>query len=230
LTDQQQKELSMETTKLWVVLLVALIWAITAYAEDEAQPLDIEEGFQYQLVIPPQPTANPQRIEVVEVFWYGCPHCYHFEPYIERWLARKPDNVDFVRMPSVLNPRWTLLARAYYTAELLGVVDSIHQPLFDAIHRDKRRIATEEDVAAFFAEHGVDSEKFRKAFHSFAVEVKLNRARVMARRYGGDGVPTVVIQGKYRTSPGTAGSYNNAVAVMDHLIAEEARVIEGGAP
>jgi thiol:disulfide interchange protein DsbA len=202
--------------------LFGLIWSACSLAAEPEPAPQIEEGFQYQLVIPPQPTtASTGRVEVVELFWYGCPHCYHFEPYLERWVADRADNVDFVRIPSVLNPSWVPLARAYYTAEVLGVVDQVHRPLFDAIHRDKRRIDTEEDIANFFAEHGVDKEKFRQTFHSFAVETKLNRSKVLAQRYGGSGVPAIVIQGKYRTSGDLAGSYENIVAVIDYLVAKE---------
>ncbi len=177
---------------------------------------------QYEKVTPPQPTADPKRIEVLELFWYGCPHCYTLEPHLKNWSKDKPDYVDFRRMPAVFNnPRWALHAQAYYTAEALGVLDKIHEPLFDAIHRYRRPLNTSEQIMAFFEEHGVKKEDFRNAWGSFAVSSKVRRATVMSQRYGIDGVPAIIINGKYRTSGDLAGNYRNVIKVINTLAEEE---------
>ncbi len=176
---------------------------------------------EYEIISPPVPTANPDKVEVVELFWYRCPHCYRLQPIMERWLQTKPDNVDFIRMPAILSGNWALHARAYYTAEVLHVVDQIHRPLFDAIHAERRDLDSEEALRKFFGEFGVDADTFNKTWNSFAVETKVRRARAMTQRYGIDGTPAVIINGKYRTDGTMAGNYANMMKVIDELIAKE---------
>lgn len=204
-------------------ILIGSLLLLTVAAVQAAVPLRFQEGVDYELVSPAQPTADPAKVEVIEVFWYGCPHCYRFQPYIERWQQTKPDNVDYVRLPAVLNESWALATQAYYTEEALGVTDEIHAALFDAIHRDKRRLDTEKDLMKFFGEHGVSEDQFRSAFHSFAVESKVQRARQMTRRYGIDGTPSIIINGKYRTGPAMARSYERLIDVINFLVAQESR-------
>lgn len=202
-----------------LLVLFALMAAPWAFAADTKS---FDEGIEYKLVVPPQPTENSAKVEVVELFWYGCPHCFVFEPYLNAWLKRKPDNVEFIRIPATLNPNWVIHARAYYTAETLGALDKIHEPLFHAVHEEKRALNDEAALEAFFADHGVSREDFRKTFRSFAVETKLRRASDLAKRYGITGVPAIVINGKYRTDAGlAAGSYENLVQVMDYLVRKE---------
>ncbi|MFA7096531.1 MAG: thiol:disulfide interchange protein DsbA/DsbL [Gammaproteobacteria bacterium] len=201
-----------------LVFLLAMVAMSLAFG---AQNKRFDEGIEYQLINPPQPTTNPAKVEVVELFWYGCPHCFVFEPHLNAWLERKPANVEFIRIPATLNPGWAIHARAYYTAEVLGVLDKIHEPLFHAMHVQKRRLNNEAELAAFFAAQGVSEEDFRKTFNSFAVETKLRRAAGLVQRYGVSGVPAVVINGKYRTDGSLAGSYENLLQVMDYLIQKE---------
>ncbi len=193
-------------------LLPLLLLPALAVAEPTFQ-----EGKDYKRIIPEQPTSSDGKIEVVELFWYGCPHCHRFQPFVEKWLETKPDNVVFIRMPAVLRESWTLLGRAYYTAEALGKLDEIHHPLFNAIHNEKRRFTTEQSLSDFFAEHGVSPEDFRKAYHSFAVDNKVRRARLMTRRYQTQGTPSVVINGKYRTDPGMTNGFAGMIGVIDYL-------------
>lgn len=200
---------------LGLVLGLGLVAAVPARAESLA------EGIDYITLAAPQPTADPNKIEVVELFWYGCPHCFHFEPELHAWVEKQANDVQFVRLPAILNPRWEILARAYYTAELLGVLDKIHVPLFKAIHEKKQRFDTEDSLARFFAEQGVNEADFRKTYKSFGVVAKVNRARQMTQRYGIGGVPTLVINGKYRTSASEAGSHEGMLHVTDQLIAKE---------
>jgi protein dithiol oxidoreductase (disulfide-forming) len=200
----------------WLLTLVipALV-ATTVLAEDYT------EGKQYQALANPQPTSSGDKIEVVELFWYGCPHCYHLEPFIDKWLASKPDDVEFVQMPAIVGPPWELLAKAYYTMEFLGVTDTLSPALFDAIHKDRKQLNNEAAVQAFFISHGVSEADFKKTFSSFAVSVKVNNARLMTQRYAVSGVPTIIVNGKYSTSGSLAGSNENIIKVMDYLIDQE---------
>jgi thiol:disulfide interchange protein DsbA len=181
------------------------------------------QGQDYIELSNPQPTSSGDKIEVVELFWYGCPHCYHLDPFLEDWVASKPDDVEFVRMPAILGKRWGLLAKGYYTAELLGVVDKIHPALFEAIHEDKKKINDEAALQDFFVAHGVSAEDFKNTFNSFAVNVKANNARQMTRRYAITGVPTIIVNGKYSTSPGLARSNEGVIKVMNYLVEKERR-------
>ncbi len=180
-----------------------------------------EEGEQYEVVSPPQPTSTGEKIEVVGMFWYGCPHCYEFEPFINRWLKKKPENVEFIPMPAIFRPEWALHARAFYTAQVLGVLDKMHSAIFEATHELKRPLSTEAQVADFFEEQGVKKAEFSKVFRSFAVESKVRRAMDMSRRYGIKGVPAIIINGKYRTGGHMAGGNANVFKVVDYLVEKE---------
>lgn len=188
-----------------------------------AAPLHAQEGIEgkYVPIKPAQPTQTGDKIEVVEVFWYGCPHCYSFEPYLEEWLKDKPEDVAFIRIPGVLNQGWIPHAKAYYAAEKLGIVDKIHRPLFDAIHREKRQLHTEEQLAEFFAEHGVPADQFKNVFNSKEVDTKIRQAYFLARDYKLTGVPSLVINGKYLTSGTHAGNFEGMLDVTDKLIEQE---------
>lgn len=188
---------------------------------------DIREGAQYETIAHPQPTADDSKIEVLELFWYGCPHCYHLEPELKTWLKNKPDDVEFVRMPAVLGPAWELHARAYYTAELLGVVDKIHTPMFESIHKDRKRYRTNEDIKAFFLEHGVSEKDFDNTFNSFAVITKTNRAKQARSLYGISGVPALIVNGKYRTTAQLAGGNHQMMEVVDYLTEQERSAAAG---
>ncbi len=202
--------------RMWRWLLVAL------FVPALAQGADFVEGANYQRIVPAQPTDAKGKIEVVELFWYGCPHCHRFQPYMERWAKRLPDDVEYRRMPAVLAQHWAIHARAYYAAEALGVLEQTHQPLFEAIHSEKRRLDSEERLASFFAEHGVSKDDFKKAFKSFAVDAKLRRAREMTRRYEARATPSVVVNGKYILSTDNArGNFNTMIRIINHLVEQE---------
>lgn len=175
----------------------------------------------YAVVSPPQPTLGGGKIEVLEFFWYGCPHCYRFNPVLEEWRKNLPDDVVFRPVAAVINSSWSNHARAYFAAEALGVVDKFHDALFDALHKQKRRIIKLDDLADFAAEQGIDREKFLDTMTSFAVETKLRRSQQMARSYKINGVPTMTIAGKYVTSGSLAGSHENVIKVMNQLIEKE---------
>lgn len=205
---------------LFIFSLLLLLWLPWRLA---AQPLAFQEGTDYRLLPTPVPTTTGDKVEVVELFWYGCPHCFKLEPVIEEWLKTKPDNAVLVRLPAVLGPNWQPQARAYYVAEQLGVLDKIHRPLFDAMHVQKRPLATPEQLADFFAEQGVDRAAFLDAYKSFAVETRLKRAEQLVRRYGIHGVPALVVNGKYLVDSERAGSLERMLQIVNYLI-----VIESG--
>jgi thiol:disulfide interchange protein DsbA len=182
---------------------------------------EYKEGTEYRKLANPQPTSSGDSIEVVELFWYGCPHCSELEPFVKEWLASKPEDVTFVRLPAILGKRWDLLAKAYFTAELLDVLDKVHPALFDAIHKHRQKINSEAAVQAFFIDQGVSEADFRNNFNSFAVAVKVNNARLMTKRYAITGVPTIIVNGKYSTGASMAGGNRKLMEVVDYLIARE---------
>ncbi|HFD11764.1 MAG TPA: thiol:disulfide interchange protein DsbA/DsbL [Crenotrichaceae bacterium] len=187
----------------------------------ESQEINIEKGEGYETIDPPQPTDDPGKVEVIEFFWYGCPHCYRFEPILQKWLKTRPDYVNYIPQPTAFNATWAKHARAYYTAEALGVIDKMHEDFFTAIQIDKKRLDKEDVLADFFAAHGVKKEDFTNTYSSFLVEAKTRQAEAAPGRYGVTGVPAVVINGKYRVSGTTAKNYDNMIKVMDYLIAKE---------
>jgi protein dithiol oxidoreductase (disulfide-forming) len=179
----------------------------------------------YEAVSPPQPTTNPAKVEVIEFFWYGCPHCYSFEPSLSKWLKTKPDNVDFIRIPAVFNEEWGKHAKAYYTAEALGVVDAVHSDLFDEVQKakqeNKHALETEEELAKFFVAHGVKDSDFREAYNSFMVDSKIRQAPALAAKYGITGVPAIIVNGKYKTNGTLAGSQEKMIDIINTLIKKE---------
>ncbi|MFA5984133.1 MAG: thiol:disulfide interchange protein DsbA/DsbL [Methylococcaceae bacterium] len=177
----------------------------------------------YETLSPAQPTHDPAKVEVIEFFWYGCPHCYAFEPSLEKWVKSLPANVEFIRQPTIFNSVWGKHAKAYFTAEALAVVDKVHQDFFEAIQTKKQKLETEEQLAKFFAEHGVKEADFHTAFNSFAVDAKMRQAATLPARYGITGVPAVVINGKYKTNGSLAGSHEKMIEVMDKLIHDESK-------
>ena len=206
----------MKMVTRWLLAVILPCFIATAVMAE-----DYQAGKEYLVLANPQPTSTDDKIEVVELFWYGCPHCYRLEPLLAEWQASKPDDVEFIRMPAVLGPSWELLGKAYYTAELLGVNDKVHLALFDALHNDRKKIRDEATVQALFVEQGVSAEDFNSTFNSFAVNVKLNNAKQMTKRYAITGVPTIIINGKYSTSASQAGTNEKAIKVMDYLIVQE---------
>ncbi len=202
----------------WLAL-VALV-PVLALAAESAPKFD--EGIEYQRIVPAQPTdVAPGKVEVIEMFWYGCPHCYHLEPSLNKWIKQLPSNVVFERMPAVLSERWAPAAKAYYAAQVLGVLDRVHEPLFEAIHEKKRPLDTEDALVKFFGEYGVSEADARKAMDSFLVDTRVRRARLMTQRYGIDGVPAMVVDGKYRTNVTLAGDRESMFKVLDFLIEKE---------
>jgi thiol:disulfide interchange protein DsbA len=179
------------------------------------------ESVGYETISPAQPTHDTTKVEVIEFFWYGCPHCYDFEPLLNKWKETLPKNVEFIGQPAAFNETWSKHAKAYYTADALGVVDKIHADFFEAVQKKGEELQTEEQLAKFFVAHGVKEADFHEAYNSFPVDAKLRQSGAMAARYGITGVPAIVVNGKYRVTGKTAGSHEKMIEVMNKLIAQE---------
>ena len=203
--------------KQWLLLLtLTLTFATNLVAAEK-----FTEGADYAVISPAVNTGHDDKVVVKEIFWYGCPHCFRFEPFVDQWLKTKPENVIFELQPSVLNPPWSDHARTFFALELMGETDKVHQKLFNAIHVDKQRLTSQETIAKFVAKLGVDEKQFRENFYSFPVDSKLRKSRQIEQKYGHRGVPAVIINGKYRTGGSMAGSYTRMLKIVDFLVAKE---------
>ncbi|MDA1064512.1 MAG: DsbA family protein [Proteobacteria bacterium] len=186
------------------------------------------ENQHYFRLVPTQPTVGgADKIEVAEFFWYGCPHCYDFEKFINPWAADKPANIRFVRLPAMWSAGHKLHAQLYYTEEALGrngvLKDpaAFHEAVFDEYHRRGNRLGSEASIQSLFARFEVSTEDFQRAWKSFEVSQKMRVAEDLALRYSMQSVPAVVVNGKYRTGGAEAGSYPNLIELIDELIARE---------
>ena len=196
----------------------------SAYAQGARVP---DPGIDYRDVTPPQPTESGSKIEVLEFIWYGCPHCYAFEPALNAWTKRLPADVTFRRVHAQFNPQWTQHAKLFYTLDALGEIERLHRKCFDTIHGEKRDLLKDADMLEWAAQNGVDKTKFSDAFKSFGVAGKLQRAKQVVANYKIDGVPSLAVNGKFLTSPSIAGGQEKSLAVMDFLIAEERKMKKG---
>ncbi len=167
---------------------------------------------------PPQPVETGNRIEVIEFFWYGCPHCYDLEPLIEPWRRKLPSDVQFVLVPAVFNERWALDAGIYYALDALGLVDKLHRPLFDAIHRDGLRTDDQDARDRWLAKQGVEAKQFEDAFVSFGVQSKVKRAAQQTIAYKIDGTPAMAVQGRYTVSATQGGTHQGMLSAVDQLV------------
>ena len=188
-----------------------------------AQEEPFVEGEHYQLLDEVQPVQTGSKIEVAELFWYHCPHCFRLEPFIVEWQKNIPDGAEYVPIPALLNDRWEFDARVYYTFEALGLLEDLHGKYFSSIHEQRLNIRTAEQLAAWATDNGVDGSKIPDTFTSFSVQNKLNFSSVMSRRYGINGVPAIIVDGRYKTSVSLAGSHAKLIKVINFLIRESAQ-------
>jgi thiol:disulfide interchange protein DsbA len=188
-----------------------------AAAGPAAHAQTFTEGVDYTTLRTPLATDNPARVEVIELFWYGCPHCYEFEPLVERWVKALPKDVEFKRVPAPLNRNWEIAARVYYTLESMGLLEKLHGPLFDAIHRDHLKITNERALLEWLGGKGVDTKKFSATYRSFTVESKLKRGQRITEGAQIEGVPALLVNGRYLI-PGQTGA--RMLAIADSLIAQ----------
>ena len=189
-------------------------------------------GAQFDAVAQPIATDNAAKIEVMEIFWYGCIHCYQMDAPLNAWVKKLPSDVYFKRVPGLPNTSWAPMAKAFYAMETLGVSEKLHTPLFDAINKSKTLNPTDEKAAITWvtAQSGMDKLKVEQAFKSFTINTSLNRAAQIFRASGATGVPSLVIDGKYITSSTMAGGNEQALKAADYIIgnvrAEKAKTVK----
>lgn len=189
----------------------------------QAQASRFQQGVNYNPLVPAQPTSvSPGQVEVVEVFWYGCPHCFTLDPTIESWRkSGKAPYVEFLRLPAMWSEELRTHARLFYAVEALGKLEELHPVIFREIHANNNRLNTTERIVAFLRQHGISAEDYQKAATSFAVESKLRRADELNRRYRVQGVPMMVINGKYTADIGSAGGNQPLLQLVNELAARE---------
>ena len=203
-------------------LIIAAVFALFFIAPVHAQGLTkdtVQESVHYVELFPDVDKKNSDKIEIQEFFWYGCPHCYAFEPHLRAWLEKKPENVEFVSTPVVFNSLAAFHAQSYYALKQMNVMTpELHQAIFDEINEKRNYLKTADDFAEFLKKQSVDADTYLKVVNSFAVKTKVKRAADLAKRYGITGVPSIVIDGVYRTGSGIAGGGDGMLVVVDHLL------------
>ena len=198
--------------RVFTLLTLFCLSAIVA-----AQGQKIEEGFDYRILPIAQPLESKGKVEVIEFFWYGCPHCYDFEPELSSWVKRQPKDVVFSRVPVAFREDFMPHSQLFYALEAMGKGDALNEKVMYAIHKENKRLLTEPEIVDWVASQGIDRNTFLATYRSFAVVSKARASKQLAEAYRIDGVPTIVMQGKYVTSPSIAGTKAKAIAVMDHL-------------
>lgn len=205
-----------------VLLVAATLFSGGQVYAQGGKTIEYQEGLHYFL-IDGAPASLTQPVEVVEAFSYLCSHCNTFDPYIESWKQRKPDNVEFRRVPVVFGRKsWELYARGFVTAQMLGVSEEAHTAMMDRLWKDKEMMRSMEEIADFYSQFGVESEKFLGAANSFAVDARLKRDQLQLQSYGITATPTLIIGGKYRVAGNAAvSSFDVMLDVVDYLVKRE---------
>ncbi len=211
-------------------LRIALLMLVGVLVNGMAQAAGstFKEGLQYTVITPTPPQHQGDKVEVIEFFWYGCPHCNSLEPYVEQWLKTKADYIDFVRMPAPFSGRAMLHAKTFYALQVMGELERVHPLIFDAMHVKKIKLDTLDEMTAFLESQGVDGKAFRAALDSFAVQTQINRTTVLAKRYGIRSVPTLVVDGRYKSGKGFT-SYGEFTELVDFLAAKIVKDRQGAA-
>lgn len=206
----------LSTTLLFAGVAGSAGWPL---APASAQPAGAVEGKDFIRVETPQPPGAPAgKVEVLEFFSYACPHCSAFEPVLEAWEKQLAPDVILHRVPVPFLMNADNLMHTYYALETIGAVQAVQLKIFSAIHVERQRLDSPENIAAYLGKNGVDAAKFLAAFKSFSVATAVTRAKKMAADYKVDSVPTLIVQGRWMTSPSQAGSQERALAVVDQII------------
>jgi thiol:disulfide interchange protein DsbA len=185
--------------------LMMLVGVVFLAAAGMAGAVELKEGQNYTVYRPSLGTDSKNRVEVTEFFWYGCGHCFHLEPLLQKWLKKLPKDVSFRRVPAVFPGRdgapgpWAPAAKLYYTLEAMGVGEKLHGDIFEA-------------------KKGVDARQFAETYNSFTVQSKVRRSMQLSEAHGLDGVPALIVDGRYKAASGAAGSYDDSLMVVDQLI------------
>ena len=205
---------------------LSLLASLTAPVTATAQVERYVAGTHYVEIRNPVTTRDPSKVEVVEAFWYGCVHCFRFQPLIENWVAEAPAHVDFVRFPAIFNAQMDIHARVYYTAEALDALDALHEPIFNAINVERNRLLNESQIGDLFSRHGISDADFTTAFNSFSVRTRVNQARSRTSAYQVQSTPNMVVNGKYLVfSTNAVPTQHAMLEVVDFLVEKERRAL-----
>lgn len=202
------------------LLALLLITLITTVGVAPTTAAEIDEGIDYVRVADPLPPASGAPIEVLEFFWYGCPHCWNLEPALKPWIAQLPEDVRLRQLPA-LSPRWITHARAFFAARLLDRLDDFHPALFAAMHEQGRMLLTEAQLTDFAVDLGLDRAAFQEAFHSAAVDTLIMETAELSQRFDVVSVPTFIVAGQYRTGPTMTVTHERLFQVIDSLVDRE---------
>ena len=195
----------------WILLLLPAL----------LQAKEYKEGVEYTKLATPLPTQTGDKIEVQEFFWYGCPHCFQFEPKISAWVKNKPANVEFVRTPAPLNPAWMAHTKTFYALEAMGKGDQFHTELFNAMHVAKLKLFTPESIADFLAQKGVDKTVFLNTLNSFPVDSRARKAAQLGNQYKLTGVPALTVNGKYVINTNQTGGFDEVMNILTYVVNKE---------
>ncbi|MDO8788570.1 MAG: thiol:disulfide interchange protein DsbA/DsbL [Sulfuritalea sp.] len=203
--------------RAWRGVLAVVLTTLGLCLALGAGAVELKQDRDFRLINPPLATDS-SKIEVIEFFWYGCPHCFDFEPVLTAWVKKLPADVSFRRVPAIRpNNKWTPDARLYYTLEAMDLQEKLHTDVFTAIHLGRQRLDDEKVMFEWVARKGIDPTKFRETWSSFGVQSRVQQARELSQSSGLTGVPAVVVQGRYQAI--TQGSYAELIAVVDALVA-----------
>lgn len=205
--------------KLIKLAFVVLALSLTA-SPAMAQVARYVAGTHYQELDTPVRTADASKIEVIELFWYGCPGCYAFEPLMANWESTLPQDVDHKRLPAVWDPITKIHAQAYYAAHALDAIDAVHQPFFDEYHQNRNRLHNDAVIREFFESCGISRDDFDRIFNSFSVRTRVNQAEAKMKEYGPAQTPSLYINGKYVVTRGNGG-YQEMIQVANYLVGLE---------
>lgn len=207
---------SITQTSSW---LLALTFLMACQSEISAQTLDESK---YTVLETPMQVSTGDQIEVTELFWYGCPHCFSLEPHVKTWLQNKPDNADFVKVPAIFSSSWAFGAQAFYTMEALGVLEEANDAFFHQTHVIRKPINNLDSLVEFLEGYGKSEDEVTSAFESFAVDTKLRNASRITRASTATGVPAIIVDGKYHTSVTLAGGQAELFNVINQLVEKAA--------
>lgn len=204
---------------VWKSNVLACCLAIACYAP-LAQPQEmrrVQPNVDYRLIAP-QPVQTGDKIEVIDFFWYGCPHCFSLQPALESWIKRMPADVALRRIPAILRDTWAPHVRIFYTLEALEELERLHQEVYHGYHVEELHMSKPDVMVQWAVRHGIDRQKWLNAYNSSEVEQKVQQAKDLTRAYNVQGTPSLVVDGRYLTSSGMAGTVSGMIPILDDLI------------
>lgn len=199
------------------IFMLAIATSLFACQGESSAQTPLSDS-NYTLLNAPLGISSGDKIEVTELFWYGCGHCFSLEPQVNAWKKDIPDNVAFVKVPAIFSKRWEFHGKAFYTMEALGVLEEANDAFFHRIHVEKKPVNDLDALVKFMADYGKTANDVTSAFNSFAIDTKLRNAKTITAKSTATGVPAFLVDGKYHTSVSLAGSTTNLFNVIDQLI------------